>query len=66
MGLGLNATLSHGVIGVGYAINEASMETAGIQYENLPIALVRNNITATSAYSLWLNDLSKSNSEDLY
>jgi len=59
MGLGLNTTLSHGVIGVGYSINEASFETASVIYDNLPVALANSNITSTIAYSLWLNDLSK-------
>ncbi|PKS08673.1 hypothetical protein jhhlp_004726 [Lomentospora prolificans] len=57
IGLGLNTSLSHGVIGVGYAINEASVNTADLVYDNLPVALARSNITSTSAYSLYLNDL---------
>ena len=59
MGLGLDTTLIFGVVGIGYMINEASVQTAKIQYDNLPVALAKSNVTNSIAYSLWLNDLSK-------
>ena len=59
MGLGLNTTLMHGVVGIGYMANEASVETAKIQYDNLPVALAKANVTNSIAYSLWLNDFGK-------
>lgn len=60
MGLGLNTTLMHGVVGIGYMANEASVQTSQVQYDNLPVALAKANVTNTIAYSLWLNDLGKS------
>lgn len=59
MGLGLDTTLIFGVVGIGYMINEASVQTAKIQYDNLPVALAKSNVTNSIAYSIWLNDLSK-------
>lgn len=59
MGLGLNTTLMHGVVGIGYMANEASVQTSQIQYDNLPVALAKANVTNSIAYSLWLNDLGK-------
>lgn len=59
MGLGLNTTLMHGVVGIGYMANEASVETSKVQYDNLPVALAKANATNSAAYSLWLNDLGK-------
>jgi hypothetical protein len=59
MGLGLNTSVSHGLVGLGYTINEVSIKMNGTEYDNLPIAMVRENVTNTVAFSLWLNDLGK-------
>ncbi|SPO06137.1 related to acid proteinase PEPI precursor [Cephalotrichum gorgonifer] len=56
LGLGLNTTLNHGIVGIGYMLNEASVRTSRIQYDNLPVALAKANVTNSVAYSLWLND----------
>lgn len=64
MGLGLDTTLIFGVVGIGYMINEASVQTSKIQYDNLPVALAKSNVTNSIAYSLWLNDLSKSSRDN--
>lgn len=59
LGLGLNTTLMHGVVGIGYMLNEASVLTSDVQYDNLPVALAKANVTNSIAYSLWLNDFGK-------
>jgi hypothetical protein len=59
MGIGLDTSLIHGVVGIGYMANEASVWTAKLQYDNLPVALAKANATMSIAYSLWLNDLGK-------
>lgn len=57
MGLGKKTDVPFGLIGVGYASNEASRETANVVYPNLPIAMQEGGIINSVAYSLWLNDL---------
>jgi elongation factor G len=59
MGLGLNTSVNHGLVGLGYTINEVSIRMNGSEYDNLPVAMARDNVTNTVAYSLWLNDLGK-------
>jgi hypothetical protein len=59
MGLGLNTTVDHGLVGLGYSINEVSIRMNGNQYDNLPLMMTRDNVTNSVAYSLWLNDLGK-------
>lgn len=61
-GLGTTTNSSIGILGIGYAANEATQSlTNGYTYENLPLRLVSEGIINTPAYSLWLNDI---NSED--
>lgn len=57
MGLGKKSTLPYGLIGVGYASNEASIGTSNTVYPNLPVAMQQSGMIKTVAYSLWLNDL---------
>ncbi|KAL1872994.1 hypothetical protein Daus18300_004135 [Diaporthe australafricana] len=60
MGLGLNTTIAYGLVGVGYALNEAIVDTENslsAAYPNLPVVMVNEGIIGTNAYSLWLNDL---------
>ncbi|KAH8169146.1 eukaryotic aspartyl protease domain-containing protein [Sarocladium implicatum] len=66
MGLGLQSSLAYGLLGVGYAINEASISTAGFMYPNLPIAMLEGGFINTIAYSLWLNDLGASTGNILF
>jgi len=56
MGLGLDTDIPYGLVGVGYAVNEASVADR-IVYPNLPIVMREEGHIATNAYSLWLNDL---------
>ena len=62
MGLGLKTDIPYGLVGVGYDINEAIVETTQLLssvYPNLPVNMVNEGLINTVAYSLWLNDLSK-------
>ncbi|KAJ4261421.1 hypothetical protein NW762_006846 [Fusarium torreyae] len=56
MGLAIKTNISYGLIGVGYAKNEASSNTDVI-YPNLPVAMWQAGYINTIAYSVWLNDL---------
>lgn len=60
MGLGKDTDIPYGLVGVGYAINEAivagSASTRSV-YPNLPVVMKNEGMIATTAYSLWLNDL---------
>ncbi|KAF2427117.1 acid protease [Tothia fuscella] len=56
-GIGYNSTSSQGILGVGYAANEAYVSVSGQTYRNVPQLLVSQGKISTPAYSLWLNDL---------
>jgi Eukaryotic aspartyl protease len=56
-GIGYRSTSPQGIIGVGYASNEASVATTGQTYRNLPLVMQSAGVINTPAYSLWLNDL---------
>ncbi|KAH8703177.1 aspartic peptidase domain-containing protein, partial [Talaromyces proteolyticus] len=47
---------SPGVIGLGYAKNEALINMGGSGYANLPQAMVESGLINSKAYSLWLDD----------
>ncbi|BCS21189.1 pepsin-like aspartic protease [Aspergillus puulaauensis] len=49
----MTSGIDKGILGIGYPANEVARK----MYPNLPELLVTNNITASSAYSLWLNRL---------
>ncbi|KAF4979296.1 hypothetical protein FZEAL_4463 [Fusarium zealandicum] len=66
MGLAVKTDISSGLIGVGYAANEASSETADVVYPNLPVAMWKAGYINTMAYSLWLNDLDASQGNILF
>lgn len=60
MGLGAKTDIAYGLVGVGYANNEAIVSNAqslDAQYPNLPVTMVDDGLINTIAYSLWLNDL---------
>ncbi|CAH0037749.1 unnamed protein product [Clonostachys rhizophaga] len=57
MGLGLKTDITYGLVGVGYATNEASMANKDSPYANLPVSMERDGLINSIAYSLWLNDL---------
>jgi hypothetical protein len=65
-GIGYDSTSSQGILGVGYAANEASVGTNGRTYQNLPQILVQEKIINSNAYSLWLNDLSANTGSILF
>lgn len=63
MGLGRQTDIPYGLVGVGYALNEAIVgqtQSATSVYPNLPVHMVNEGLINTVAYSLWLNDLGKS------
>lgn len=60
MGLGIDTDIAYGLVGVGYALNEAIVagtQSASSAYPNLPVTMEREGLINTIAYSLWLNDL---------
>ncbi|RYP03341.1 hypothetical protein DL765_010532 [Monosporascus sp. GIB2] len=63
MGLGLETNIPYGIVGVGYARNEA---TKSFIYPNLPIQMQHEGLITTIAYSLWLNDLDASTGNILF
>ncbi|KAI0535775.1 aspartic peptidase domain-containing protein [Xylaria digitata] len=66
MGYGLSTDIPYGLVGVGYALNEASVaQPVGI-YNNLPLVMRNEGHIATNAYSLWLNDLDASKGNILF
>ncbi|KAI0170523.1 aspartic peptidase domain-containing protein [Pestalotiopsis sp. NC0098] len=69
MGLGEQTDIAYGLVGVGYAINEAIVGTEqsySAAYDNLPVQMQKEGLIATNAYSLWLNDLDASTGSILF
>ncbi|KAI0179049.1 aspartic peptidase domain-containing protein [Hypoxylon sp. FL1284] len=69
MGLGLRTDIPYGLVGVGYALNEAivaNTQKASSMYDNLPVLMQKQGLTNTNAYSLWLNDLDASTGNILF
>ena len=69
MGLGLNTDIGYGLVGVGYATNEAvvgSTNSLSSAYPNLPVSMMDEGLIKTVAYSLWLNDLDASSGSILF
>ncbi|KAI1372339.1 acid protease [Hypoxylon crocopeplum] len=69
MGLGLSTDIPYGLVGVGYALNEAIISethSASSAYDNLPVLMQKQGLIATNAYSLWLNDLDASTGSILF
>jgi hypothetical protein len=65
MGLALDTTIGIGIMGVGYQIEEANVDTGnGTEYPNLPFALADAGLIKANAYSLWLNDLGMYHARD--
>ena len=62
----MQTNIPYGLVGVGYAVNEASLSTMGRTYPNLPVAMEREGLIKTIAYSLWLNDLDASTGNILF
>ncbi|KAK3945466.1 mitochondrial elongation factor g 1-like protein [Diplogelasinospora grovesii] len=69
MGLGITTDIPYGLVGVGYALNEAivgTTQSAASTYPNLPVNMVNEGLINTVAYSLWLNDLDASTGNILF
>lgn len=69
MGLGSETDIAYGLVGVGYTANEAIVGTEqslSAAYQNLPALMAKENLIATNAYSLWLNDLDASSGSILF
>lgn len=69
MGLGSKTDIPYGLVGVGYALNEAIVadtRQASSAYANLPVQLMNEGLIPTTAYSLWLNDLDASKGQILF
>ncbi|KAH6619292.1 mitochondrial elongation factor g 1-like protein [Chaetomium sp. MPI-SDFR-AT-0129] len=69
MGLGKRTDISYGLVGVGYAVNEAIVGTTqslSSVYPNLPVSMVDEGLINSVAYSLWLNDLDASSGSILF
>ena len=62
----MKTDIRHGLVGIGYAINEASLSTMGKTYPNLPMAMEQAGLINSVAYSLWLNDLGASTGNILF
>ena len=57
-GIGYESSSTDGILGIGYAADEAQANTANLKpYANLPEALVNAGLVKSNAYSLWLDDL---------
>lgn len=60
MGLGIDTDIAYGLVGIGYALNEAIVsgtQLASSAYPNLPVVMEQEGLINSVAYSLWLNDL---------
>ena len=66
MGLGVRTDIAYGLIGLGYPSDEASSETIGTVYPNLPLAMVQSGLINSAAFSLWLDDLTASKGSLLF
>ena len=57
-GLGYEPTSADGILGIGYAADEAQVNAAHRKsYTNLPRSLVSATLIKSDAHSLWLDDL---------
>lgn len=66
-GIGYRSSSPEGILGIGYAINEAVVGYGGLDpYDNLPVKLQKDGAIAANAYSLWLNDLDASTGSILF
>jgi len=66
-GIGYTSSSEEGILGIGYATNEASLSViGGSEYANVPVNMVSSGYINTNAYSLWLNDLDASTGQILF
>jgi len=55
MGLGYEANTGNGIIGVGFSQGEATPD----KYPSVIEKMASENVIASTAYSVWLNDLGR-------
>ncbi|GAB7354857.1 hypothetical protein MBLNU459_g5233t1 [Dothideomycetes sp. NU459] len=65
-GIGYTSSSAEGIIGIGYAANEAIVEYQTQTYANVPQKMVQAGLINSVAYSLWLNDLDASTGSILF
>ena len=66
-GIGYTSSSQEGIMGIGYPINEVAVVSSTTEiYSNVPKHMVDDNLIATNAYSLWLNDLDASTGSILF
>lgn len=67
-GVGSTTNSSTGIVGVGYASNEASesIQNDPYSYQNLPLKLAEQGAINVPAYSLWLNDINSNSGSILF
>lgn len=66
-GIGYTSSSSEGILGIGYKINEVQVGRSGLKaYDNVPAAMVAQNLISSNAYSLYLNDLDSSTGSILF
>lgn len=65
-GIGYTSSSEEGILGIGYAANEAIIEYNLPTYVNLPQNMVQSGLINSNAYSLWLNDLDASTGSILF
>ncbi|KND92398.1 putative aspartic-type endopeptidase opsB [Tolypocladium ophioglossoides CBS 100239] len=57
-GIGYTSTSAQNVLGIGYPANEVQVARSGLKaYQNMPARMAADGVIASSAYSLWLNDV---------
>lgn len=68
MGIAHQATLTTGLLGIGYDVNEASnaLKTGSFIYPSIIDTMVAQSLISTKAYSLYLDDLSSSTGRILF
>ncbi|KAL2270373.1 hypothetical protein VTJ83DRAFT_2557 [Remersonia thermophila] len=67
LGVGYASTNPQGILGIGYPSNEVQVTRHGLPpYRNLPEQLVADGVIRSSAYSMWLNDLSATTGSILF
>lgn len=66
-GIGYTSSSSQGILGLGYPVNEVQVGREHLSsYDNLPAKMASSGATASSAFSLWLNDLDAGTGQILF
>jgi len=65
-GIGDSSTSVEGILGIGYAANEAIIQYGLPTYDNTPVLMLKNGLIQSNAYSLWLDDIESSSGSILF